>query len=51
MLDRFLTPTVAEVALQHRSPKVQQAASVFLKELAEEGNPFAVDLVKQIVDG
>jgi hypothetical protein len=48
MLNRFLTPAVAEVALAHPSIKVRELAMRFLHELADEGNPFAVDILRRL---
>ncbi len=46
MLARFLTPKVAEAALSHSSPAVREQGLGFLHELAEEGNPFAAEILK-----
>ena len=48
MLERFLTPKVAEAALAHPSETVRQRAMSFLRELAAEGDPFAVDILKNL---
>lgn len=48
MLERFLTPKVAEAALAHPSETVRQRALSFLRELAAEGDPFAVDILKNL---
>lgn len=48
MLERFLTPKVAEVALAHPSETVRQRAMSFLRELAAEGDPFAADILKNL---
>jgi hypothetical protein len=45
MLERFLTPRVAELALQHPAASVRETARQFLHELADEGNPYARDIV------
>lgn len=45
MLERFLTPRVAELALQHPTEKVRSLAGQFLQELAEGGNPYARDIL------
>ncbi len=45
MLERFLTPRVAELALKHPEDKVRAMALQFLQELAEEGNPYARDIL------
>lgn len=44
MLERFLTPKVAELALEHPASEVRELATRFLLELAAEGNPFARDI-------
>lgn len=44
MLERFLTPRVAELALEHPAERVRSLAMQFLQELAEAGNPYARDL-------
>lgn len=43
MLGRFLTPRVAEIALDHPAPAIRALGGRFLRELAEEGSPFARD--------
>ena len=48
MLDRFLTPKVAEAALSHPSTAVRDLGLRFLHELAEEGNPFAADILRKL---
>ena len=48
MLERFLTPKVAEAALAHPSETVRQRAMTFLRELAAEGDPFAADILKNL---
>lgn len=48
MLDRFLTPKVAEAALSHSSAAVRDLGMRFLHELADEGNPFAADILKTL---
>jgi hypothetical protein len=48
MLDRFLTPKVAEAALSHPSVAVRELGLRFLHELAAEGNPFAADILKYL---
>lgn len=47
MLARFLTPRVAEAALHHPAAAVVKLALRYLREMAEEGNPFAGDILKQ----
>ena len=49
MLERFLTPKVAEAALAHPSETVRQRAMSFLRELAAEGDPFAADILKNLL--
>lgn len=48
MLDRFLTPKVAEAALSHPSTAVRDLGMRFLHELADEGNPFAADILRKL---
>lgn len=48
MLERFLTPKVAESALAHSSPLVRHKALSFLQELAADGDPFAADILKNL---
>jgi len=45
MLSRFLSPKVAQVALAHPESAVQELALRYLRELAEEGNPYARDML------
>jgi hypothetical protein len=45
MLARFLTPKVAEAGLHHPEESVQHLSLGYLKELAEEGDPFARDIL------
>lgn len=45
MLGRFLTPRVAELALQHPGPSVRALALQFVHEMADEGNPYARDIL------
>jgi len=45
MLERFLTPRVAELALQHPEERVRCLALQFIHELAEAGNPYARDIL------
>lgn len=47
MLERFLSPKVAEAALDHPEASIQQLALRYLKELTEEGNPYARDILAQ----
>ncbi len=46
MLNRFLTPAVAQAAMQHSSALVRDYALSFLRELAAAGNPFASDILE-----
>ena len=48
MLGRFLTPRVAEAALAHSDPAVRDLGRRFLHELAEEGDPFAAEILRKI---
>jgi len=45
MLERFLTPSVAELALRHPGAKVRAMALQFLQEMADDGNPYARDIL------
>jgi len=45
MLERFLTPRVAETALDHPAEAVRSLAARYLNEMADEGNPFARDIL------
>jgi len=47
MLGRFLTPRVAEVALTHADPEVIELGRRFLRELAEEGDPYAAEILRR----
>lgn len=47
MLGRFLTPRVAEVALTHADPEVAELGRRFLRELAEEGDPYAAEILRR----
>ena len=47
MLARFLTPKVAEAGLDHPEESVRKLAKDFLIELAEEGDPFAREILDQ----
>jgi hypothetical protein len=49
MLDRFLTPKVAESALSHSSATIRELGLRFLHELAEDGNPFAAEILKGLL--
>ena len=48
MLGRFLTPRVAEAALAHPDKGVGELARKFLHELAEEGDPYAVEILRRV---
>lgn len=47
MLARFLTPKVAEAGLHHPEEFVRQLSLGYLKELAEEGDPFAREILEK----
>ena len=47
LLSRFLTPKVAEAAARHALPEVRVLGLRYLRELAADGDPFAVDLLKE----
>lgn len=47
MLGRFLTPKVAEAGLHHPEESVRILSLGYLKELAEEGDPFARDILEK----
>lgn len=51
MLARFLTPRVAEQAMDHADPGVQDLGRGFLKELAAEGDPFAAEILRRRSEG
>lgn len=48
MLGRFLTPKVAESALSHPSVTIRELGLRFLDELADEGNPFAAEILRNL---
>jgi hypothetical protein len=48
MLGRFLTPRVAEAALAHPDEDVGRLARRFLHELAEEGDPYAAEILRRV---
>jgi len=48
MLERFLTPTVAEAAIAHPAPAVRAAGQRYLHELAEAGDPFAAEALRRL---
>lgn len=47
MLERFLTPAVAEAAILHASASVRALGEAFLQESADEGDPFARDILRK----
>lgn len=47
MLGRFLTPRVAEAGLHHPEESVRHLSLGYLKELTEEGDPFARDILEK----
>lgn len=47
MLSRFLTPKVAEAGRYHPEESVRQLSLGYLKELAEEGDPFAKEILEK----
>lgn len=51
MLGRFLTPKVAEAAVAHPDPDVQAQGLAYLRELAEDGDPFAREMMERIGAG
>lgn len=48
MLGRFLTPRVAEAALAHSDQAVRDLGLRFLRELSQEGDPFAAEILRKI---
>ena len=48
MLQRFLTPRVAEQALSHPDAEVRTLALRYLRELANDNDPFAAEILKSI---
>ena len=48
VLGRFLTPRVAEAALAHLDNGVGELARKFLHELAEEGDPYAAEILRRV---
>ncbi len=48
MIGRFLTPKVAETALSHPSNTIRELGMRFLHELADEGNPFAAEILRKL---
>ena len=48
MLGRFLTPRVAEAALAHPDPAVRDLGLRFLRELVQEGDPFAAEILRKL---
>lgn len=47
MLGRFLTPKVAEAAMKHDAEVVRVLATGYLQELAEDGDPYARDILNR----
>jgi hypothetical protein len=47
MLARFLTPKVAEAGLHHPEESVRRLSLGYLKELAQDGDPFARDILEK----
>ncbi len=47
MLARFLTPKVAEAGLHHPEESIRVLSLGYLKELAEEGDPFAREILEK----
>jgi len=45
MMERFLTPRVAETAMDHPAEAVRSLAVRYLREMADDGNPFARDIL------
>ncbi len=48
MLERFLTPQVAEAALRHPAEAIRALGLRFLRELAQDGDPFAQDILNRL---
>jgi hypothetical protein len=48
MLQRFLTPRVAEAAAAHADEAVRELGRKFLRELAQEGDPFAAEILRKV---
>lgn len=48
MLERFLTPKVAENALLHPDESVRSLALRYLNELSSDGDPFAAAILKSL---
>ena len=46
MVERFLTPKVAEAALAHPAEAVRQLGMRYLRELAHDGDPFAAEILR-----
>jgi len=49
MLERFLTPKIAALAMQHSESEVRIAGQGYLKELVEAGDPYAAEIMRQIL--
>ena len=48
MLERFLTPRVAEAAAEHADQQVRDLGLRLLRELSQEGDPFAAEILRKI---
>jgi hypothetical protein len=48
MLGRFLTPKVAEAGLRHPDESIRQLSLGYLKELVQEGDPFAHEILEKL---
>ena len=48
MLERFLTPKVASAAMGHPAEPVRLLGEKFLRELAEDGDPFAQEILRDL---
>jgi hypothetical protein len=46
MVERFITPKVAEAAVAHPSEAVRALGLRYLRELAADGDPFAADILR-----
>jgi len=50
LLGRFLTPNLAAASARHADSGVRDLASGYLNELADEGDPFAADLLRDLTN-
>ena len=48
LLGRFLTPNLAAAAARHTDASIRELALRYLKEPADEGDPFAADLLRSL---